>query len=70
MFVWAVVLWLTRRDWRRPLVGLIAGAAVFEMLTLMQPSPAVSVPFVVMAGLIVCHRKTTSMRAPARYTTC
>ena len=57
MFVWAAVLVVVRRDWRRPLAGVIAAAAVFEMLTLMQPSPVVSVPFVIAAGLIVCYRK-------------
>lgn len=56
VFVWAAALVLTRQNWRRPLVGLVAAAATFEMLTLMQPSPLVSLPFVVVAGLVVCHR--------------
>lgn len=56
MFLWAVVLVVVRRRWWRPLAGLVASAAVFEMVTLLQPSPIVSIPYMIAAGLLVWHR--------------
>ncbi|HXT68753.1 MAG TPA: hypothetical protein VN700_03305 [Vicinamibacterales bacterium] len=57
MFLWASAQVVARRNWRRPLLGLVAAAATFEMLTLLQPSPLVSLPFVIVVGVIVCRRK-------------
>jgi len=58
MFAWAAVLVVARRRWRRPLIALIAAAAVFEILTLMQPSPLVSLPMIVAVGVILWGGKS------------
>jgi len=49
MFVAAAVMVVRRRSWVRPLVGFVASAAVFQVLTLGQPP--VWVGLVLVAGL-------------------
>lgn len=67
LFVWAAGQLVFRRTWQRPLAGLFVAAAVFQILTLMQPSPVVSVPFVVAACLVVWQPKSRDVETAASH---
>ena len=52
LIVVAVVRVLRREGWRRPLVGFVAAAAVFQILTLGQPSIVVGLALLLVAGIL------------------
>jgi hypothetical protein len=51
LFVYSAVLVIGRREWERPRIAFVTSAAVFQILTLVQPHVVVELALVVLLGL-------------------
>ena len=63
LFVTAAFMAVRRAEWKGPLLGLVAAAAAFQILTLVQPPLVVGVLLVALTGWVTPTRRSRNGRA-------
>ena len=67
LFVAAAVMVVRRAEWKGPLLGVVAAAAAFQILTLVQPPLVVGVLLVGLTGWVILRPdgRATDARTPS-----